>query len=164
MWVAYFLNSGIFFLKKTNSVDFFYISDPKTENVTHYTWDHSNIVNYLPVCRCTRWCSCFTENRCQATWTGYFTNHSLRATAATRLYDAGVDEQLITEKTGHRSSAVRSYKRTQDAQLVKISEIIQGSEKWNVNQKMLIRKTLKKQALWRCFCMCLWIKRNSYRA
>ena len=25
----------------------------------------------------------------------FFTNHSLRTTAATRLYDAGVDEQLI---------------------------------------------------------------------
>lgn len=35
-----------------------------------------------------------------------YTNHSLRATAATRLYAAGVDEQLIAEKTGHRSSTV----------------------------------------------------------
>jgi len=34
---------------------------------------------------------------------GYQTNHSLRITAATatRLYQAGVDEQLIVEKTGH---------------------------------------------------------------
>lgn len=64
----------------------------------------------------------------QAGFSGHFTNHSLRATAATRLYDAGVDEQLIAEKTGHRSSAVRSYKRTQDAQLVKVSEIIHGKE------------------------------------
>ncbi|ESO94448.1 hypothetical protein LOTGIDRAFT_161138 [Lottia gigantea] len=47
---------------------------------------------------------------------GNFSNHSLRATAATRLYQAGVDEQLITEKTGHRSNAVRAYKRTSDAQ------------------------------------------------
>lgn len=63
----------------------------------------------------------------QAGFSGHFTNHSLRATA-TRLYDAGMDEQLIAEKTGHRSSAVRSYKRTQDAQLVKVSEIIHGKE------------------------------------
>ena len=26
---------------------------------------------------------------------GYFTNHSLRASAATRLFEGGVDEQLI---------------------------------------------------------------------
>ena len=43
---------------------------------------------------------------------GYKTNHSLRVTAATRLYHKGVDEQLIMERTGHRSlDGVRSYKR-----------------------------------------------------
>lgn len=34
---------------------------------------------------------------------GHFTNHSLRATAATTLYEHGIDEQLIMERTGHRS-------------------------------------------------------------
>jgi integrase len=34
---------------------------------------------------------------------GRYTNHSLRATTATRLYQAGVEEQLIMERTGHRS-------------------------------------------------------------
>ena len=49
--------------------------------------------------------------------TGYKTNHSLRATTATRLYHAGVDEQLIMERTGHRSlDGVRRYKRTSDNQ------------------------------------------------
>ena len=44
---------------------------------------------------------------------GFFTNHSLRTTAATRLFEAGVDEQLIMLRTGHRSATgVRSYKRT----------------------------------------------------
>ncbi len=33
---------------------------------------------------------------------GYKTNHSLRATAASRLYSSGVDEQLVMERTGHR--------------------------------------------------------------
>ena len=43
---------------------------------------------------------------------GHFTNHSLRATAATRLFEAGVDEQLIMQRTGHSTTAgVRSYKR-----------------------------------------------------
>ena len=62
----------------------------------------------------------------QAGFKGYFMNHSLRATSVTRLYDAGRDEKLNNEKNGHRSSVVRLYKRTQDAQHVKI---IQGSEK-----------------------------------
>ncbi len=48
---------------------------------------------------------------------GHFTNHSLRATAATRLYHKGIDEQVIKEVTGHTSDAVWSYKRTSDEQL-----------------------------------------------
>ena len=35
---------------------------------------------------------------------------------------AGVDEQLIAEKTGHRSSSVRAYKRTSDEQQQWLSE------------------------------------------
>lgn len=36
----------------------------------------------------------------QAGFSVQFTNHCLRTAAATRLYDAGVDEQLIAEKMG----------------------------------------------------------------
>ena len=57
---------------------------------------------------------------------GYRTNHSLRASAVTRMFDAEVDEQLICEVTGHRSSAVRSYKRTNTAKQRKVSAIVQG--------------------------------------
>ena len=47
---------------------------------------------------------------------GFYTNHSLRATAATRLYHENFDEQLIQEVTGHQSVAVRAYKRTRSGQ------------------------------------------------
>ncbi|XP_062586115.1 uncharacterized protein LOC134247754 [Saccostrea cucullata] len=60
---------------------------------------------------------------------GNFTNHSLRATAATRLYQAGVDEQLIVEKTGHRSNAVRAYKRTSTEQMKEVSDVVQSKLK-----------------------------------
>ena len=44
---------------------------------------------------------------------GYFTNHSLRVTATTRMYDAQLDEATIMSRTGHRSvDGVRAYKRT----------------------------------------------------
>ena len=63
-----------------------------------------------------------------AGWIGYYTNHSLRATVATTLYQEGVDEQLIMERTGHRSiQAVRSYKRTSEKQLSEVSRIIDGN-------------------------------------
>ena len=43
---------------------------------------------------------------------GFYTNHSLRATCATCMYQGNVAEQMICEVTGHRSVSVRSYKRT----------------------------------------------------
>ncbi len=59
---------------------------------------------------------------------GYKTNHSLRVTAATRLYQAGVDEQLIMKRTGHRSiEGVRVYKRASDDQEQVVSAILQRS-------------------------------------
>ena len=57
---------------------------------------------------------------------GYHTNHSLRASSATRMYWGGVDEQIIQEVTGHRSLCVCSYKRTSDEQRRKVSQIISG--------------------------------------
>ncbi len=48
----------------------------------------------------------------QAGFKGHYTNHSLRVTAATRLFDAQIDEQLIMSRTGHSSTdGVRAYKR-----------------------------------------------------
>ncbi len=47
-----------------------------------------------------------------ASFTGYYTNHSLRASAATRMFTPGVDEQAIMSVTGHSSTdGVRAYKR-----------------------------------------------------
>lgn len=41
---------------------------------------------------------------------GNFTNHSLRATGATALFDAGVPETIIQKRTGHKSlKALRCY-------------------------------------------------------
>ena len=33
----------------------------------------------------------------------HYTNHSLRATAVTGMYNTGVPEKLIAEKSGHKS-------------------------------------------------------------
>ena len=52
----------------------------------------------------------------QASLPGYYTNHSLQSTVATKLYQNSVDKQLIMEITGHRSLAVCGYKRTLDRQ------------------------------------------------
>ena len=63
---------------------------------------------------------------------GKKTNHSLKATCATRLYQSGVEEQLIQEKLGNTSEAVRSYKRTSGIQQQKLSDILYGKRrKWD---------------------------------
>ena len=67
------------------------------------------------------------KNLCEtAGLPGFYTNHSLRSSSATRMYRNGVEEQLIQEITGHRSLAVRSYKRTSDQQHQKASQVISG--------------------------------------
>ena len=61
---------------------------------------------------------------------GFKTNHSLRATTATRLYQSGVDEQLVMERTGHRSiDGVRNYKRTSAEQREPLSDILNNKAK-----------------------------------
>ena len=55
---------------------------------------------------------------------GKRTNHSCRASSATVMYERGADEQLICEKTGHRSVAVRSYKCTSNKQLKEVSDML----------------------------------------
>lgn len=49
-------------------------------------------------------------------------------TAATRLFQKGIDEQLIMERTGHRSiDGVRTYKRTCSEQDEKLSNVLHGN-------------------------------------
>ena len=62
--------------------------------------------------------------------TGFRSNHSIRATSATRLYAAGTDEQLIMERTGHRSvEGVRSCKPTSTEQEEGVSDILNCTKK-----------------------------------
>ena len=64
----------------------------------------------------------------KARFKGYFTNHSLRRSCATRLYDVGIPEQVIQETTGHRSSdGIKAYKCTSSSLTRKASELLQGT-------------------------------------
>jgi len=56
----------------------------------------------------------------KAGFVGFFSNHSLWAMVATRLFNTYVEEQLVKLKTGHTSDAVQLYKR---ASYVKLREI-----------------------------------------
>ena len=70
---------------------------------------------------------CFVKDLCKkAGIPGYYTNHSLRATGCTCMYNSDLDEQVIQEISGHRSSAVRSYKRTCEKQKQHATKCIFG--------------------------------------
>ena len=72
------------------------------------------------------------------------TNHSLRASSASRMYNSNVDEQLICEVTGHRSNAVHSYKRTCDDQRKTISNILYGHEANELKSDVSCQHSAKK--------------------
>ena len=54
----------------------------------------------------------------------FFTNHSLRRSGCTRLFNAGIDRKLVKEATGHRSDAVDAYQVTSDEQRLTMSKVI----------------------------------------
>ena len=75
---------------------------------------------------------------------GYKTNHPLRVTAATRLYQAWVDEQLIMKRTGHSSiEGVRVYKRASDEQ-EEVSAILQSRQLQSSQQQVTISPSEKR--------------------
>ena len=55
------------------------------------------------------------------------TNHSLRATGATALFNAGVAEKMIRDVTGHRSNAIQLYERPTEEQKKQVSKIMMNS-------------------------------------
>ena len=60
---------------------------------------------------------------------GHFTNHSLRATCASHLFDQNVPAQIIKAITGHKSDCVRVYKRTSDHLRESASKMVSGEMK-----------------------------------
>ena len=73
---------------------------------------------------------------------GNKTNHSLRATGATHMYESGVPEKLIQERTGHRSlEALRSYERSNADQHQTVSAILSAP------QQQMYRHTTETRSL-----------------
>ncbi len=68
------------------------------------------------------------------------TNHSLRATATTRMIDAGIPEKVIMDRTGHHSlDGLKPYCRTTDRQQQLVSSVI-GCSEVTVKEKTTILK------------------------
>ena len=55
---------------------------------------------------------------------GHFRNHSTRKSTCTRLFQEGIDPQLIKEQTGHKSEAVMRYKKSNLAMKKQVSDML----------------------------------------
>ena len=66
----------------------------------------------------------------QTSWDCWLQDQSLQVTSATRLFQSGIDEQLIMSHTGHRSiDGVRSYKRISEEQKKSVSGVLSSSSR-----------------------------------
>ena len=69
---------------------------------------------------------------------GKKTNHSLRETGATALFNEGVPERVIRDVTGHRSNALLTYQRPTLEQKQEASSIlVQGKKKFDPGKENL---------------------------
>ena len=55
---------------------------------------------------------------------GHFRNHSTRKSTCTRLFQKGVDPQLIKEQTGHKSEAIMRYKKSNIQMKKQVSDML----------------------------------------
>ena len=59
------------------------------------------------------------------------TNHSLRATGATAMFQANMPEKIIQKTTGHRSlEALRSYERISTQQHQAVSRVLMSNQSY----------------------------------
>jgi len=62
------------------------------------------------------------------------TDHLLRATAITRMLTSGVEEKIITETSGHRSTkALRTYEHTSEQQRKRVTHVINQTDMCSPN-------------------------------
>lgn len=77
---------------------------------------------------------------------GKHTNHSLRATGASALFNAGVPEAVIQKRTGHKSTdALRLYERVSEDQQVAVANILASGSKQTTYDEQLKTARLKKE-------------------
>lgn len=87
---------------------------------------------------------------------GKRTHHAFRRRVATKLFQNGIDEQLIKEKTQHRSlGGVRQYKQISNEQRVALADTLMPKKKEElpckipkkVDEKVLSAETIQKPSV-----------------
>ena len=77
-----------------------------------------------------------------------YTNHSLRATGATRLFQSGTPENVIMERSGHRSTdGVRQYERVSQDQHIAAQAILTARDGFRAYDAELQSVQKRKKAI-----------------
>ena len=78
---------------------------------------------------------------------GKYTNHSLHATGASALFNAGVPEAVIQKRTGHKSTdALQLYERVSEDQQVAVANILaSGSKQMMYDEQLKAAREKKEQ-------------------
>ena len=106
-------------LNDTSSV--FYWKPKEVTPVADVPWFTLNVIGRNTL-------GSMVKKMCEAIGVEGKTNHSLRATGASRLFERNVPEKLIQERTGHKSTdALRQYERTSTSQQKDVSDILCSS-------------------------------------
>ena len=72
---------------------------------------------------------------------GRVINHSLRATSVTQMYESGVPERVIQERTGHKSlDALQVYERTNAQQHETVSKVLSAPHSRTYNKQVQISR------------------------
>ena len=97
----------------------FYLSPLPFTPLREHSWYFSDPFSFKALA------TLFKSMTTEAGLEGNFTNHSLRATGATVLYDAGIPEGVIQKHTGHKSlDALRCYDRTTMTLNLEVSNLL----------------------------------------
>lgn len=72
---------------------------------------------------------------------GRVTNHSLHAMSVTQMYESGIPEKVIQERTGHKSlEALRVYERTNAQQHETVSMVLSAPHSRAYNEQVQISR------------------------
>jgi hypothetical protein len=81
----------------------------------------------------------YVSEMCAEAGISHKTNHSLRATGATRLFQSKVPEKIVQKTTGHRSlEALRKYEHTssEQHQVHVVSKVMMSTKKINYGEAL----------------------------
>lgn len=97
---------------RAKQIDAFYLRPSKTKLAFEKSAVGINTLNAL------------LPNMCKEVGVKRKTAHSLRVSCATKLFNSGIQEKLIRERTGHRSNALLTYEKPSLEQTAKVSKLL----------------------------------------